>query len=249
MSKTIKIPATVEEATAQLGGLGALLTAKSWERAAIVYAFTTDEIEGGPRTGRKSRQLSLREFADLAIAGLRDRETVAWVRQAWDDAIEDSQARAVKPGDAVTLPAREFPKHPRTRSAVDGFAAQLRKNPDAVKELLHDQPELIPELAQQIVKHPGLRPQVESLTAERERTVYQPHLESAGTDYGRTLRHAAGELSLILSAVTDGKWAPDAMERTLLAFIAAAAQELADGNTPTADLFDQIESYLGAART
>jgi hypothetical protein len=47
-----------------------------WERAAVVYAFTTTEVKGGPRTARRAVQLPIREFADLGIKGLTTRDTV-----------------------------------------------------------------------------------------------------------------------------------------------------------------------------
>lgn len=43
------IPETIEQATESLTGLERLLTAKQWERAAIVYAFTRNGGKPGPK--------------------------------------------------------------------------------------------------------------------------------------------------------------------------------------------------------
>ncbi|MBA2633833.1 MAG: hypothetical protein H0U86_12690, partial [Chloroflexi bacterium] len=63
-TSTIQIPASLDEAVSNLNGLAALLTAKQWERAAIVFAFTTDEANGRGNRGT-STALSARAFAEL----------------------------------------------------------------------------------------------------------------------------------------------------------------------------------------
>lgn len=108
---SIRIPASIDEAVSSLNGVAALLTAKQWERAAIVYAFTTDEINGGPRTGRNSGQLSLREFATLGITGLRSREQVRAYRDAWQSAIDAGPAEEAVPGQEVELPSLPWDDH------------------------------------------------------------------------------------------------------------------------------------------
>ena len=92
----VTIPASIDEATTSLNGLGQLLKAKEWERAAIVYAFTRMDVH----------TLSTREFAALGITGLTDKNTVSEYRRAWESAMADG-APDVKPGDTITLPTDE----------------------------------------------------------------------------------------------------------------------------------------------
>lgn len=102
----VTIPATIAAATKALTGLDKLLTAKGWERAAIVYAFTTAE-EGRPKKLTTNGQLlSISEFAALAISGLGSRETVRKYRTYWEEA---GGRRTVKPGQTVKLPKDGFP--------------------------------------------------------------------------------------------------------------------------------------------
>jgi hypothetical protein len=107
----ITIP-TVDELNDTLVRLDRLLTAKHWERAAIVFAFTTDDRNGcrPDLAGNSARfPLSPTEFARLGFAGLRDRETVARYRQAWQSAVDAGDAKEVSPGDAVELPDLPWP--------------------------------------------------------------------------------------------------------------------------------------------
>lgn len=90
-----------------------MITASEWQRAALVWAFTTGENKGGrgknlPTNG----QVSISSFAALEISGLTKRDTVAKYRKAWKLAIEGSEelglkdgvATDVKPGDLIDLP-------------------------------------------------------------------------------------------------------------------------------------------------
>ena len=241
----ITIPGTIKEATAALGGLGRLLTAKEWERAAIVYAFTEPGEGGRGKTTGKTGRFSCSAFARLGIAGLRDEETVAWVRQAWQEA-----AGPVRPGETVDLPDRDFPKHPRSRSAYDGFAAQVRKNPEALRDLVRDEPELISAVAEQIAQHPGLRTAVEARVTEiRERLVDEP-VAPPKPDYDGILQRAVDQIMVCLRAEQRGSWQPSGMAMALLHFVAQMITERSQPDGITDDLFGEIEQYLreGASR-
>lgn len=99
----ISIPASLAEARTLLAGLDGLITAKEWERAAIVYAFT--EPQQGRRTSSGiTGSLTIIEFAALGIAGLRSDQTVRRHRQAWQQAIDAGRAEDVFPGNVVALP-------------------------------------------------------------------------------------------------------------------------------------------------
>lgn len=240
----VQVPASIEEAIADLGGLGALLTAKQWARAAIVYAFT-EPGENRFSTGKTGRY-TLADFARLGIAGLRDAETVAWVREAWQDAIADGQAKDVKPGDHVTLPAREFPSHPRKRTAYDGFRAQVEKNPEAVRELVRDDPAFATRLAQQISETPSVRHAVEARLAEPivEREVQPPRPEPT-RDYGDDLIRGINLLIPVVRAVQRGQWKPSPAEAMLLHSLGLLLDQAASPEgEPQDGLFTQIERYL-----
>lgn len=102
---TITIP-TETELRDTLAGLERLITTKEWERAAIVYAFTTNDGPGGdhdPEVGH-GFPVSMREFARRGFGGLRSKNTVARYRQVWQRAIDQGYAIEVRPGDVVNLP-------------------------------------------------------------------------------------------------------------------------------------------------
>jgi hypothetical protein len=101
---TVDIPTTIKSASGALNGIDGLLTAKQWERAAIVYAFT-DEVRG-----RKSgHQVSCRDFAKLGIRGLTRHDVVAEYRRIWSNAIASGDAPHIEPGDRVVLPTIKWP--------------------------------------------------------------------------------------------------------------------------------------------
>lgn len=115
----ITIP-TAEELTSTLAGLDRLLTAKEWERAAIVYAFTRTGEPGrpagnDPTSGRFP--VPVREFSRLGLAGLSKPDTVTMYRNRWQEAIDAGFACSVKPGDEIELPDLEWPP---TRTGTDG---------------------------------------------------------------------------------------------------------------------------------
>lgn len=65
-----------------------LVTATEWKRAAIVWAFTTDQQVGGRGKVLKCEQVSVSQFAALEIAGLNAPNTITKYRKAWKLAIE-----------------------------------------------------------------------------------------------------------------------------------------------------------------
>ena len=103
----IVIPETRAELASSMNALGGGIMLAGWATAATVYAWT-EPGKGGPRTERKSAQLSLREFAELGLRGLTQLETVRHYRSRWQDAIEEGWARPVARGDVVALPSQDF---------------------------------------------------------------------------------------------------------------------------------------------
>jgi hypothetical protein len=122
-----KIPSTVEEAGAKLADLDGLITARSWQRAAIVYAFTHEGRGGRGTAGNVSEtgQVSMAAFARLGIQGLRRRETVAIYRGHWQYAIDQGKAQPVRPGDRVEQPDLDFPPNPLSAGGTTRSATSL----------------------------------------------------------------------------------------------------------------------------
>lgn len=155
----ITIPKSIQAAKARLGAIGHLLTATEWERAAIVYAFTEPaDRYSHPKATANSQSLNLAAFARLGIQGLNREQTVAAYRKAWHDAILDGQATPVEPGERVELPTRDWPGNPDSSSgSVRTFRAQVKANPEAIRDLVGDDPKVAEAVADQVFRHPGLR--------------------------------------------------------------------------------------------
>lgn len=186
MTTTTKIP-TAEELKDRLAGLDALLTAKQWERAAIVYAFTTNAGPGGGRTKRNPPppKMTMREFARQGFAGLTTNKSVERYRATWVLAINRGWAVPVDPGDLVRLPHQEFPawQDSRTREArqwrpveqrvfsgIDQAGIALRRLPFITDEIT---PAFQAELVDRLTK---LRQETDEALAVLATTKPQRHL-------------------------------------------------------------------------
>lgn len=165
-----RIPATIKDAVNQLNGLGDLLTAKEWERAAIVYAFTRDGTgrDNAIRSETTTDGYTARQFADLGITGLKSDATVRIYRKAWQAAIDADKAKPVSPGDEVSEPDMSWPPtDPRTgnfqkrvatqysnaglETQIAGFVRAVEDNPDFLEALA----EAHPEVAELVAKAVG----------------------------------------------------------------------------------------------
>jgi len=177
----IHIPASLDEAKSALNGLGALLTAKQWERAAIVYAFTEPgNGQGRHEPLRKSEQrLSIAALAAERIVGLESRNTVAAYRNAWQSAIDDGQAQAVGPGDQVEVPSVPWKEAfgEATTDVQERIFRSVVQNPEQFRSALRDKPELAAQLARQVVDTPAIRFAVEERLS-------QPVPRREEADYG-----------------------------------------------------------------
>ena len=103
----IDIPLKIEDALLDLKGLGELISATEWKRAAIVWAFTEEGTAGRPSNEVnvvKSDHISIQAFAEMGISGLASRNTIKKYRKAWQRAIDVGAAKDVQPGQRVTLP-------------------------------------------------------------------------------------------------------------------------------------------------
>lgn len=131
---TFKIPRP-DELDATLTGVYSLLTARRWERAAIVFAYTA---VGGPRNTKYHTppppKLNIRQFAAKGYAGLTTNKSVERYRLAWISAIDRGFAVPVEPGDIVTLPDMPFPDWP----FKGGTKGRQRVTPEAGPGVLTD---------------------------------------------------------------------------------------------------------------
>ncbi|MBE7193389.1 MAG: hypothetical protein INR66_13015 [Gordonia polyisoprenivorans] len=154
---TVIVPATLDDAVNSLAGIGKLLTAKRWERAAIVYAFTHDGTNQHDQVHDYS--CSIREFARLGIAGLTTQDSVRRYRKAWAGAIAAEWVREATPGGVVALPDVEWGTPTDRQCRSDHLAimdyeeavertAQIRGYLDHMGELLDQLAEVDPDQAE-----------------------------------------------------------------------------------------------------
>lgn len=131
----VQIPASLDEAVTTLGGLDRLLTAKRWERAAIVAAFVT--LSEGKGKRNVTSDISPVEFAALGIAGLTSKNTVAEYVRRWLE-----QRPAPRPGEKVDLDGLpEWSKpDPGTRyePGTAGAVKRITDQPATVAKALED---------------------------------------------------------------------------------------------------------------
>lgn len=149
--RSFSIPSSIEDAVTELKGVGELLTAKEWQRAAIVFAFTRDGVRGpGATETLRTEGLSIPEFSALGISGLKSDQTVRKYRKAWATAIEDGHATEVRPGDVAQLPDVEWPPTANDHGRADKIKgdsspqdkaeviATLLDDPDVLDVLVSD---------------------------------------------------------------------------------------------------------------
>lgn len=109
---TFKVP-TADELRAQLVGLGRLLTARKWERAAIVFAFTeVGEVGVGRWRKPEPPKMYIREFAAQGFSGLTTNKAVSRYRDAWVGAVSKGWTTLAEPGRSVQIPEHPFPAWP-----------------------------------------------------------------------------------------------------------------------------------------
>ncbi|WP_019164261.1 hypothetical protein [Mycobacteroides abscessus] len=113
-----KIPESIEDAVLNLKGLGELITASEWQRAALVWAFTYEGTNQNDACSDVNKR-SLSSFASLKVTGLGSRTTIIKYRKAWKLAIDNGFATDVKPGDLIDLPDVEWQEYFNPETATD----------------------------------------------------------------------------------------------------------------------------------
>lgn len=108
------VPASIEDALLDLKGLGEIIIASEWRRAALVWAFTYEGTNQNDACSDVSKR-SVSQFAALKVPGLGSRNSVAKYRKAWQAAIDDGLAEAIQPGDLIHIPDAEWLDYFQTR--------------------------------------------------------------------------------------------------------------------------------------
>jgi hypothetical protein len=122
----ITIPREEDLAT-RLEGVHQLLTAKRWERAAIVAAYVVADNSHG-KVALPPGKYSVKEFAEKGFAGLTSRDSVGRTLRIWQETI----GVQVNPGDEIELPLVPYPMWPKFGDRLDDprqIAAAIRRNP------------------------------------------------------------------------------------------------------------------------
>lgn len=103
----MKIPADRESAIQRLTALDKAISARQWERAAIVAAYVRPAKRGRPQSGNSGNPLfNVSEFTRLGIHGLTTGESVRAYLRAWELSGEDTP----EPGDDIPFIGRSFPE-------------------------------------------------------------------------------------------------------------------------------------------
>ena len=252
MSKTpttVTIPATIEEATSTLEGIEALLTAKGWERAAIVYAFTHEgtnqhDLPDGYPSGTET----ITAFVARGIAGLTTRETVAVYRDLWAKYGDT----AIKPGDTVKLPKLDFPPQKRnlgSRVTASSVAQAVKDNPEIAKAAADNLP------APYIHAAVAERSEVLDDIASDDRLVGQINVAAARhhgerlveeierlLDFDRDYQDAAAQIVYREADRAAGRWTPNEQTKAMRHFLVRALTTPEDIDPVL--LIAEIEAHL-----
>jgi hypothetical protein len=241
----ITIPRSIEAAQEELGAIAELLTAKEWKRAAIVYAFTTDGLVANQYARSTSTTgMSPREFAGLGIAGLKSDTTVRDYRRAWQTAIDDGQAVAIKPGDKVILPSRGWPPNPKQHTSTpEEVVARVRNNPDVVREILADPvaSAVVHEAISRDLRHVSA---VNDIVRTKNADYVERHASPVSVDYDAVIVSGVDALMRGIQAEQRGEWTPNATSTMLLHFVSRLLVERSEPQGVPSSLFDEIDSFL-----
>ncbi len=219
----IHIPTELQLAK-RLAEIHGLLTATKWERAAIIYAFTTNDGQGRPETGSSTGfPMPMERFAALGYAGLKSDKTVRHYRAAWEYAIEQGQAQPVQPGDDVELPDLGWP--PRrdnsrwgiphadeivTQAKADGVgpvkALDVAQSTKAMITAIKASPEVAKAVADVIVEKPSiLNAALDDYADRRMRSVGKtPKTDFDRSQEKRDLLGDAADMGDVMAVLDEG---------------------------------------------
>ena len=256
---TIHIPKTIEDAKTVLDGLGALLTAKQWERAAIVYAFTEEGTNGRPAKPRNTERFSPVAFAGLGITGLASDNTVRAYRKAWQSAMEKG-APDITPGDVISVPDLPWKDvfgeaTPVVQERV--ARAYIAKNPQVVAEAMKAVPAVADAAVKAVVDDHDLAEKHERMSNSKRwtgQTVDKgPHVPvntQPDFSYDEKVQAAIKVLHQALLDEQRGVWKPGSGMGLLLNLLMLnlnKRNEAVEAARPA--VFKDIDDFLKAARS
>lgn len=146
------IPSTLDEVKEHLNGLGKLVTAKEWERAAIVWAWTREGVNQYKSLVSSYQAMTITDFAKLGIINLTSRNAVRYYRERWQSIVDKyGDEYVVRPGDeipAVADPWREERSRDESsgestsnsapQPSVEDVVAAIRNNPEVAQQVVAD---------------------------------------------------------------------------------------------------------------
>jgi len=244
MANTLTMPATFDDALAQLGTLGELARATNWQRAAIVATYVAVlDGRGSHVRSEISDLIGTVEFARLGIVGLASDKTVAVYVRAWLDVrprplpgdvvnfdglgtwppttLQDTRTRAVEDRDDIVAAAQE-----RNPNSTGAKALDIAKNRGAMCDALKGSPALA-AAALAALKEMGL------LTERKAPTVRAQPRADEPTDDGTVVRYGHYLLGAYIAQAA-GRYTPSAAA----AMILAALRPTVDWDAELADVLD-----------
>jgi hypothetical protein len=241
MATNIRIPGTITDLKRGLGAIEGLLTAKRWERAAIVYAWTDPGSRGGDRRANSvsaDARMTPTAFANLGIRGLGNWSQVNDYREAWESAaaeIGNDDMLAVQPGDAVEMPNLPWKEHfgePTADVQARVAKSYIAANPEVVQQAV----ETFPAVAAAATK--GLD-NVAKKTATP--ATHTPHVP-APFDYDRSVMEGFNAITSALFSLNRDVWSPNANSEQCLRLLRLALNDWADGQPVS--IHDEIDTFL-----
>ena len=175
MTTQFTIPASVEDAAEQLGGIDRLITASKWERAAIIatYVQVGEPRNRGGKLVNSDQFMTPHEFAALGIHGLTSHNTVRGYANTWLNNYPRPE-----PGQTVELPNTPYP-------VSDPKADNIARNPGAMAQAITNNPKVARQAAEAVAALATNDPDVaEAIDKPRQqlRDQVRERLTAAGLD-------------------------------------------------------------------
>jgi hypothetical protein len=257
LSTSIVIPKTIEAAKAGLGGIEALLTAKQWERAAIVYAFTQPGAQGGTQVNDGKPPLTISAFVALGITGLRDRHQVRLYRKAWESAMEVGAPNA-KPGDTIVLPDLPWKDHfgEPTADVQERVArSYITRNPQVAVEAIKAVPAVAEAVTTAIVNDNELantvaRKSFAKSIGAKDNGPSVPTTTIPTYDYEKRLSAAITVVNEAIADEQSGTWTPGPGEAAMLTILFLNLRDRADRYAAAQPaVHGEIDAFLRESNT
>lgn len=247
----MKVASTLKGLDAQMKGLGGLLTATQWQRAAIVFAWT-EPGAGNGGSASSSRRLSLRDFARRGYVGLSASNTVTYNRRAWEKGMADGLPD-LRPGDdipTVTLPWDRY--YDSTGDAAnERHIRRAMSDPEEVARVIRTYPEAAEAVTTAVAEDPAAELRVTQKSWAKRSGANKvpaplrpvtPMLPSR--DYDAEFSDAFAVIDQCLRARSNGEWTPKGSTASLivpgLSFFARRAED----GTVDVDIHDEISAFL-----